>query len=142
MNSNGTIIIIDDDKEDLELFLSALESLGICNTIYTFDSPTIAIDYIRDTNKPIFFILCDINMPLMNGFELRSLLTSEEGLLLKSTPFIFFSTASNKSQISKAYENTVQGYFQKPSSFDGIRSVLKSIVEYWSSSMLPVDFET
>ncbi len=79
-----------------------------------------------------------MNMPKMNGLELREEINKDEVLRLKAIPFLFFSTSGNRDHISQAYKTTIQGYFKKPVHFEEIQAMLKSIISYWSISLQPV----
>ncbi|MEO5996523.1 MAG: response regulator [Chitinophagaceae bacterium] len=138
MEKIGPIILIDDDMEDLETYKLAFDSLHLKNEILLFQSAEVALAYLKISIDPCFFILCDINMPKMNGIELRAELNKENFLSLKSIPFLFFSTSSHISHIFSAYNSSIQGYFQKPTDFKDIQLMFKTIVSYWGSSLIPV----
>jgi hypothetical protein len=52
-------------------------------------------------------------------------------------PFVFYSTAANESQINRAFDVTVQGFFLKGQSLEEIERRMKIILDYWSESMHP-----
>ncbi len=132
MTGSGPIIIVEDDIDDQELFKDAIESNGINNEIKFFDSGTDALHYLKTTTDKPFLILTDVNLPKMDGIELRAEVCKDEYLRKKSIPYIFLSTSEDKFAINKAYEMNVQGYFQKPNSFSGLQILLKQIIDYWS----------
>jgi CheY-like chemotaxis protein len=70
-------------------------------------------------------------MPGMNGIEMRNEIINDPYLREKSIPFVFYSTAANPYQIRRAYELTVQGFFQKPSTYPELVQMLKLILDYW-----------
>ena len=131
------IIIIDDDQEDLELAEQALAKLNVENEIIVFDDGFKFLDFIKETENRAFFILCDINMAKINGFELKKRIYDDEQLRIKCVPFIFLSTSSASSAVMKAYSYGVQGYFIKPNSFEEWKNMLYAIVNYWGQSEHP-----
>jgi len=133
----GTIVLIDDDHEDLELLKDALSSLDVQNKIVTFDNASDAIQYFNESIEPLFFILCDINMPQTDGFALRRILFENERLRISTVPFLFLSTSDEYPSIYKSYCLSIQGYFVKPTSFEEMREMLKHIINYWSFSHTP-----
>ncbi|MEJ7768860.1 MAG: response regulator [Chitinophagaceae bacterium] len=138
MKKSGPIIIIDDDKEDLYVFHKALKELHVVNEIKLFENARTAFEYLSGTVEPCFFILCDINMPELNGLELRSLLVKDDSLRVRSTPFLFLSTSSQAHKVFSAYDNnSIQGYFQKPSVYEDIISMFRLILNYWDASLPP-----
>jgi CheY-like chemotaxis protein len=87
---------------------------------------------IASAPKPKHHILCDINLPGMNGFEFKSEIDNDFKLMEKSIPFIFFSTAATKPIVTEAYTKmTVQGFFQKNDNIEELKYSLKTIIEYW-----------
>ena len=137
MHKSGPIIIVDDDKEDLELYRIIFKSMKLKNEILLFDEGAEFLKFMRVSTQKVFFILCDINMPQMNGFELRNELNKDVIVAARSIPFLFFSTSGNIKHISKAYQTPIQGYFLKPSTVEDINNMFKSIVSYWELSPLP-----
>jgi CheY-like chemotaxis protein len=136
MNSNP-IIIIDDDDDDLELITQAFETLKVENEIIVFNESHAFVDYMKETDKKTFFILCDINMSQVNGLELKRMIFEDERLRLKCVPFLFMSTSGASASVMKAYSFGVQGYFIKPNTFDEIKTLLENIMNYWTYSQHP-----
>jgi CheY-like chemotaxis protein len=137
MNKLGPIIVIDNDLDDLDLIGDALESIKANNKIILFSRPTEFLKYMREKDELPFFILCDINMPNMDGIELFKFISTDPLLAAKCFPFLFFSTSACYKQISSAYELHIQGYFKKPSTFEGLISMLEGIIAYWDNSFHP-----
>jgi CheY-like chemotaxis protein len=138
MRKSGPILVIDDDSEDLELIGDALKSLNVKNDIELFQNAHESLDYLSKTTTKPFFILCDVNMSQMSGFELRQEINKHKILELKSIPFLFLSTSGSAPDISRAYKLSAQGYFKKPDNFEGIKQMLKRIIEYWESCLHPM----
>jgi CheY-like chemotaxis protein len=137
----GPIVLIDDDVDDLELLSNALRELQVKNEIIVFNDATKALNFFREMETKPFFVLCDINMPNLNGLELRKAIYNNPRLWVGSFPFLFLSTAEGDRNINDAYSLTIQGYFVKPTSMYEISDMLKSIISYWSRSRHPVVLE-
>jgi len=137
MSVKGPIISIEDDFDDQFLIKSILDELGISNQLIFFTNGLDALLYLETTQEQPFIILCDINMPIMNGLELRQRIEQNEYLRKKSIPFIFLSTADNPQIITTAYELTIQGFFKKENSFADLRKRIKICFEYWQSCLHP-----
>jgi CheY-like chemotaxis protein len=133
----GPIIIIDDDREDLQLFEMAFKEIGVANEMIYFEQSAEALKFLKTTDKQPYFILCDVNMPEINGLELRDEINKDERLKLKSIPFLFVSTSSDKRSVNHAYGSSAQGYFRKPSSFNDIKIMFQSIIHYWDHCLHP-----
>jgi CheY-like chemotaxis protein len=131
------IVIIDDDKDDLDLIQQALAELNVENEVIFFNDGFKFLDYINTTEKKFFFILCDINMHGLGGLELKKRITNDERLRLKCIPFLFFSTSKASPHIQEAYSYNVQGYFVKPADFNTLKDILHSMIKYWGYSENP-----
>jgi CheY-like chemotaxis protein len=137
MQSSAPIIIVDDDMDDHFILSEIGTRLGIKNRLVFFRSGSDVLQYLRTTTQKPFIILCDINMPQMDGLELRRIIDGDEVLRKKSVPFLFFSTAASTHQVSEAYDLTVQGFFIKESGFEETAKTLKLILDYWSKCLHP-----
>jgi CheY-like chemotaxis protein len=134
---NEPIVVIDDDTDDHFIFDEVCQKLKLKNELKFFKSGPSALAYLRTTTDQPFIIFCDINMPQMNGIELRRVIDNDEALRKKSIPFVFFTTSASKSQIDEVYNLTVQGVFIKETSFDDTEKVLTLIFEYWKKCKHP-----
>lgn len=140
MPKSGPIVFIEDDIDDQELFSEAIDQLKISNKIRFFDNGQEALSYLLTTSEQPFIIFCDINMPVLNGIELRNEMNNDEYLKGKSIPFIFLTTAANKEVVEEAYYMSVQGFFQKPQNFPEIKSILQEVINYWQKCQHPNSF--
>ncbi|MEO5995890.1 MAG: response regulator [Chitinophagaceae bacterium] len=136
----GPIIVIDDDLEDLDLIEEVLKSIDVSNEIIRFENGKDSLVFLRQTQKQPFFILCDVNMPVMNGFDLREEINKDDLLRFKAIPFLFLSTSAKEAEVLKAYMLTVQGYLKKPNTFSEFQNLLKDTVAYWENCLHPNSF--
>ena len=128
---NGPIILIDDDEDECELLQNALKKLSYTNKLLCFISGAEAIEFLQLTSEQPFLILCDINLPQMNGMEIRKRIDDDPFLKRKSIPFVFYTTSATKTSVDEAYEMSVQGFFEKGSSIEEISRLVKCIYDYW-----------
>ncbi|WP_018611203.1 response regulator [Segetibacter koreensis] len=131
MPTSGPIVFIDDDLDDQELYSEAIEQLQLTNQVKFLSDGNEALSYLRTTSDKPFIIFCDINMPVLNGIELRDKINNDENLKRKSIPFIFLTTTATKEVVKQAYFMSVQGFFEKPKSFEEIKSTFRGIIDYW-----------
>jgi CheY-like chemotaxis protein len=141
MNKKGPIIVIEDDADDQELLVEIFQSLGYVNNVIYFQDGNDALDYLNKSDVHPFLILSDINMPKLNGFELRNKVFTDLQLQSKCIPYLFFTTAANKKSVTDAYSLSVQGFFVKPTSMKGLENTIRKIVEYWQECIAPNQFE-
>jgi CheY-like chemotaxis protein len=137
MNRNGTIVFIEDDLDDQHLLSKVFEELGYKNPIRFFADGELALDYLINNPVEPFIVFSDINMPKLNGLELREQIRNNEDLRLKCTPYLFFSTTAQQQHVIDAYSKSVQGFFVKPHSLPELRKTLKIIIDYWKECISP-----
>jgi len=139
ITTKGPIIIIDDDDDDQEILRHLIREMGVTNEIICFSTCSQAFDYLEDEKNYVqpFVILSDVNLPKMNGVELKQRIDGNERLRKKSIPFIFLSTAFDKTILEKVYEYRVQGYFVKGSTMNSLKETLATIFKYWTMSKHP-----
>ena len=135
--NNFPILIIEDDKDDCDFILEAVTDTGIENKIHCFSSPIPALEYLRTTEEIPLLIICDINLPEMNGLAFKRIINGDALLNNKRIPFVFLSTSSHGYLVDEAFNLSVQGYFKKPQTSNDYRILTKSIIQYWLNSKLP-----
>jgi CheY-like chemotaxis protein len=131
--SLGPIIILEDDLDDQEILRDILAELNLPYRIDFYTQARDVLVYLNDTSENPFIILSDVNLPSMNGLELREAINEDEYLRQKSIPFIFISTSADQFAIKQAYNLTVQGYFVKQHSIPEIKKMVKLIIDYWEN---------
>ena len=137
MNKTGPIIIIEDDIDDQDILTDIFKELNYNNKLIFFTDSEKALEFLIDTDTEPFLVLSDINMPKLNGMELREKIHNNEDLRLKSIPYLFFSTSSEQKHVIDAYSRSIQGFFVKPNNYDRLKKVLVKIVEYWQECESP-----
>jgi CheY-like chemotaxis protein len=138
MSKSGPILVVEDDEDDKLMFEDAVKDLGYTNIIVWHDNTDDAYDYLQNTNDSIFIIFSDINLPGKNGLEFKRKIDNTPELRKKSIPFVFYSTSAKQQDINEAYtQMTVQGFFKKGRDYNGIKSTIGLILEYWKACSHP-----
>lgn len=137
MNKGGPIIIIEDDLDDQDILTEIFQELNYKNEVIFFKEGEKALEYLTGTTIEPFIIFSDINMPRLNGMELRAKVHENEDLRIKSIPYLFFSTSAEQQYVIDAYSKSIQGFFVKPKVYSEIKETIKTIVEYWQKCVSP-----
>ena len=111
MNKRGPIIIIEDDVDDQEILAAIFKELNYDNKLIFFGDSVQALEYLTNTDLEPFLVLSDINMPKLNGMELREKIHNNEDLRMKSIPYLFFSTSAEQKHVIDAYSRSIQPRF-------------------------------
>ena len=103
----GTVLIIEDDIDNLELLTIILENSG-------FD--VIAISHPKEVRKHIMprpdVILMDVVLPYKDGLTLCKEFSSD--LLLNEIPIVLISARTSATDIAKGYQCGATDYITKP----------------------------
>lgn len=139
MTHDGPIIIIEDDLDDQELLAATFKVLDYPNQVIYFSDGLKALDFIESDSAYPFLILSDINMPMINGIELRKKIQENEKARIRCIPFLLFTTGAPREAVQSVYSTSVQGFFIKPSSMNKFHNTIRKIMEYWLESYAPFD---
>ena len=140
MNKRGPIVIIEDDKDDQHVIETVFKELSYPNEIVFFENAENALRFLKMPEVFPFLILSDINMPKINGFELKRRVQTDPDMSRKSIPFVFFSTAASKKSVDEAFDMAVQGFFVKPTEYQKMVSVIRNMMEYWKNCYSPSSY--
>jgi two-component system, sensor histidine kinase and response regulator len=102
------ILLVDDNPQNLQVLANLLqeEKYGIEFAL----NGKAAVDWLR--NRQFDLVLLDINMPVMNGFEVCKKIRSEK--TMSGIPIIFLSAESERESILKGFEVGAQDFVIKP----------------------------
>lgn len=121
-----SILLIDDDSDDAELFHEALEEIDpLVKLLRTADGCE-ALELLRTLDAHPDVIFLDINMPRMDGWECLTELKSSQDL--KSIPVIMYSTSSHQREKERAIEMGASMFISKPDSYAQLISVLEASI--------------
>ena len=137
MAKQGPILIIEDDLDDQYLLEEVFSSLDIKNELKFFANGKVALEYLNVTNDKPFIILSDVNLPGMNGPDLKRSINKNDRLRRKSIPFVFLTTTADPKAVEEAYDLLVQGYFQKANKISDLKNMIKMIIDYWMNCRNP-----
>ncbi|MHA4741274.1 response regulator [Dyadobacter sp. MSC1_007] len=140
MNKNGTIIIIEDDSDDQFVLEQVFDELGYPNKRIYFSDGVSALEYLYSTPDRPFIIISDMNLPRLNGLELRKKVQTDAELSLRCIPYVYFTTALNQQAVIDAYSTSAQGFFVKPATFGEVKETIQVMMQYWSRCAAPNNF--
>ena len=131
MNANTkacTILHIEDDPDDQQLFRNAVNSLGVSPEIIVAPDGAEGLKYLqlmKEKKTLPCIIVLDINMPKVNGREACIAIKKDE--VLSTIPLIIFSTSS--SMLDKIFfQGKNVEYITKPSKFSHIVAIASTML--------------
>ena len=103
------ILIVDDSELNRELLASMLEDEY---EIYQVENGKKAIDILEANREQFKLVLLDMNMPVMDGYEVLSIMKRRKWL--DKLPVIVISAEIRGESVKKAYELGASDYFVRP----------------------------
>lgn len=131
------ILLVEDDKRDLELTLIALERSQLANEVVVVRDGAQALDYLRregdfaarDAGNPAV-VLLDLKLPKVNGLEVLQAVRGDPAL--RSLPVVMLTSSQEENDVVKSYELGVNAYVVKPVAFDRFVSAIGDLGVFWA----------
>ena len=125
-----TILIADDDSEDLELMEIAITDLDPAVVLQKANNGEAAISYLAaqpDHELPCLIIL-DYNMPDLTGLELLTIISNDKRY--DKIPKIILSTSNAARHLKDCINNGAAEYLIKPNSTTELSDLAKKLLAY------------
>jgi CheY-like chemotaxis protein len=131
------ILLVEDDKRDLELTLIALERSQLANEVVVVRDGAQALEYLnrqgahaeRPEGNPAV-ILLDLKLPKVNGLEVLESVRATESL--RSVPVVMLTSSQEESDLLKSYRLGVNAYVVKPVEFKQFVSAISDLGVFWA----------
>ena len=139
MNNLAHILLVEDNRMDVELTLDAFKEARLQNKIQVVMNGQEALDYLfrrgvyadRNTYPMPDLILLDLKLPRVDGFEVLRQIKSTD--ILKRLPVVILTSSKDEGDRALSYDIGANSYLVKPVSFEGFLGVIKQIEGYWLS---------
>ena len=143
MDQRSTILLVEDNADDVFLFEHALRECGREFDLHVTPSGDEAISYLqracRGGDVPGYpvpkFIVMDSHMPGIDGSDFLRWIS--ENRIYEVVPTVVLSGTDQPSQVKLAFQLGVHGYFVKPAGTKELTELLKMIFHYWAESSVP-----
>lgn len=139
MNRNASILICDDDEDDLYLVKSVFNDTKFSNQIVYLKNGVELLEHLQNhkNETSIGLILLDLNMPKMDGREALKMIKSNPEF--RRIPVIILTTSNSPQDIYQCYELGANCFITKPSSYEGLNDAIKTLSKFWLElSYLPI----
>ena len=129
-----TILLADDDIEDRQFTIDALEESHVLNQLFTVENGEELLDFLYKKGKykamprPGLIIL-DLNMPKTDGREALKIIKTDGDL--RQIPVVVLTTSQAEEDIYKSYDLGVSSFITKPVTFERLVKVMKALGKYW-----------
>ncbi len=114
-----TVLIVDDDRIARIIIEQRLKQLSIQEGFSSAENGQKAMEYMRESGVPDIIFL-DINMPVMNGFDVLKAM-EQEGMVSKV--YIVTSSMLDTDKSEAEQFKNVKGFYQKPFDAEHIKEI-------------------
>lgn len=117
------LVLVIDDNRDVRMLISELvgASYNVITAVNGAEGIRKAIKYVPD------LIICDVMMPVMDGFECCRRLKEE--VITSHIPVLMLTACSMDEQRVQGYESGADGYLSKPFNIEVLRARMASMIE-------------
>ncbi|TNE48433.1 MAG: response regulator [Deltaproteobacteria bacterium] len=133
-NSVLTILLVEDDPGDAELFQESLSDSKHSFSFRWVEDGVSALSFLRregafqEAEKPDIVFL-DLNLPGKNGLEVLQDIRGDQELC--QLPVIMLSTSDQHDDIARSYELGANCYLVKPSKFREFSEMMGALTAFW-----------
>jgi two-component system response regulator len=135
--SRDTILLVEDNPDDVELLLRALRKNNIANDIAVTGDGAEALDYLfatgkyvdRDADEIPRIILLDLKLPKLNGLQVLERIRADKRTEL--TPVIILTSSKEEQDLISGYKSGANSYVRKPVDFNEFVDAVRQIGLYW-----------
>lgn len=131
------ILLVEDNPNDLELTLIALEKSQLANEVVVCRDGAEALDYLNSTGKfagrqpgnPAV-VLLDLKLPKVDGLEVLKAIRDDGKL--KSMPVVMLTSSKEEQDLLRSYSLGVNAYVVKPVDFGEFVRAIGDLGVFWA----------
>ena len=137
MNELRSILLAEDNPNDVELTLTAFTEYNLVNEVFVVSDGEEALDYLyqrgrfkaRPNGNPAV-ILLDLKMPKVDGLEVLRTIKQDEKL--KNIPVVMLTSSREEPDLLRSYQLGVNAYVVKPVDFQSFTDAVKQLGAFWA----------
>ncbi|MEP6534561.1 MAG: response regulator [Bryobacteraceae bacterium] len=128
------IILVEDNPADAMTMRFAIADTDPTIETMVLEDGAQAVQFFSDAakrgeNRPCDLILLDLNLPLVDGFEVLEYLKTEP--TLKRIPVVVLSGSSSSQDIDRCYALDANSYVSKPAGIDQVMEMTGHLISFW-----------
>src|SRR5688572_13865391 len=135
MSAAVEILLVEDNQDDIDLALLALQKNRIANNIHVVRDGAEALQFLfgdgvtRPEGDPPKFILLDLKLPKVDGLEVLRRLKSDERT--QHVPVVMMTSSREERDVIESYRLGVNSYIVKPVDFGQFSQAVQQLGLYW-----------
>ncbi len=131
------ILLVEDNPNDIELTLAALEKSQLANEIVICRDGAEALDFLyrrgehahRETRDPAV-VLLDLKLPKVDGLEVLAKVKSD--LRKRSIPIVMLTSSREETDLVRSYQLGVNAFVVKPVGFKEFFEAIQDLGVFWA----------
>ncbi len=132
-----TILLVEDNPDDVELTLRALEQYHVKNQIAVVRDGAESLDYLfatgaysdRDKTTMPAVVILDLKLPKVDGLEVLQRMRADERT--KLVPVVILTSSKEERDMVNGYKFGANSYVQKPVDFTEFIEAARQLGLYW-----------
>lgn len=131
------ILLAEDNENDVELALAALDEHNLANEVVVVRDGAEALDYLFKRGKfsgninglPVV-VLLDLKMPKVDGLEVLRAMRADP--IMRTVPVVMVTSSREEQDLVQSYQLGVNAYVVKPVDFQKFVESIKQIGFFWA----------
>lgn len=132
-----TILLVEDNPDDVDLTLRALKMNNILNEIVVVNDGAKALDFLfsagtyagRNPSQTPSVILLDLKLPKIDGLEVLRRIRADDRT--KMLPVVILTSSRQEQDLVRSYSLGANSYIQKPVDFHQFSDAVRQLGLYW-----------
>lgn len=132
-----SILLAEDNPNDVELTLTALAENNLANEVVVVTDGEEALDYLfrrgrfklRAAGHPAV-VLLDLKMPRRDGLQVLQAVKQDEAL--KTIPIVMLTSSREEQDLVRSYQLGVNAYVVKPVDFEAFIAAVRQLGIFWA----------
>lgn len=141
---NRVILLVEDNRNDEELTLRALQKSNITNRVVVAHDGVEALDWMfrrgiyanRPETEVAQLVLLDLKLPKIDGLEVLRELRANAAT--KLTPIVILTSSVEEQDLVRGYDLGANSYIRKPVDFNQFVEAVRQLGMYWLVLNQPV----
>lgn len=137
MNTNKTILLVEDNSQDEKLILRSLRKVNLANQVDVVRDGQQALDYLfregefggRERDDFPAIVLLDIGLPRVSGLEVLKRLRGDPRTRLQ--PVVMLTSSDEERDRLASYEDGANSFVRKPLDFAEFAETVARLGIYW-----------
>jgi len=134
---NGTILLVEDNPDDVKLTLRAFTQHNVSNAVIVVNDGVAALDYLfatgrfadRDVSERPAVVFLDLKLPKLDGLEVLRRIRADERTALQ--PVVILTSSTEERDMIEGYRLGANSYVRKPVDFDQFVEAARQLGLYW-----------